>query len=116
MNDDFNSPILIAQLFEAVKVINSAKEGKIPLTQDDLDVLQKTMQDFIFTVLGLEDTGASQSSDGNKLSEAVNILIKLRNQARSNKDFATRDLIRDQLQEAGIQLKDGKDGTSFTVD
>jgi len=64
MNDDFNSPILIAQLFEAVKVINSAKEGKIPLTQDDLDVLQKTMQDFIFTVLGLEDTGASQSSDG----------------------------------------------------
>ena len=116
MNDDFNSPILIAQLFEAVKVINSANEGKIPLTQDDLDVLQKTMQDFIFTVLGLEDTGASQSSDGNKLSEAVNILIKLRNQARSNKDFATSDLIRDQLQEAGIQLKDGKDGTSFTVD
>jgi len=116
MNDDFNSPILIAQLFEAAKVINSAKEGKISLTQDDLDIIQKTMQDFIFDILGLEDIGANQSSDGNKLSEAVNILIELRNQARSNKDFATSDLIRDQLQAAGIQLKDGKDGTSFTVD
>ena len=116
MNDDFNSPILIAQLFEAVKVINSTKEGKIVVTQDDLDTLQNTMHDFIFVVMGLEDTGANQTSDGNKLSEAVNILIELRNQARSNKDFTTSDLIRDQLLTAGIQLKDGKDGTSFTVD
>ncbi len=67
-------------------------------------------------LLGFEDIGANQSNDGNKLSEAVNILIELRNQARSNKDFATSDLIRDQLHAAGIQLKDGKDGTSFTVD
>ncbi len=115
MNDDFNSPILIAQLFEAAKTINSAKEGKISLTTSDLDVLQKTMQDFIFDVLGLEDTANAKSNDGNKLSEAVKILIGLRNQARANKDFATSDLIRDQLQAAGIQLKDGKDGTSFSL-
>ena len=115
MNDDFNSPILIAQLFEAAKAINSAIENKISLTKSDLDLLQKTMQDFIFDVLGLEDTTKAQNNDGNKLSDAVNILIGLRNQARANKDFATSDLIRDQLQAAGIQLKDGKDGTSFSL-
>lgn len=115
MNDDFNSPILIAQLFEATKTINSAKEGKVSLTKSDLDVLQKTMKIFIFDILGLEDTANVQSNDGNKLSEAVNILIGLRNQARANKDFMTSDLIRDQLLEAGIQLKDGKEGTSFSL-
>lgn len=73
------------------------------------------MQDFIFDVLGLENTAKAQSNDGNKLSEAIAILIELRNQARAAKDFATSDLIRDQLQAAGIQLKDGKDGTSFSL-
>ncbi len=115
MNDDFNSPILIAQLFEAAKAINSTKEGKTSLTQSDIEILQKTMHDFIFNVLGLEDTANIQSNDGNQLADAVNILIGLRNQARANKDFATSDLIRDQLQEAGIQLKDGKDGTTFSL-
>jgi len=115
MNDDFNSPMLIAQLFEASKVINSAKEGKVALTSDDIETLQKTMHDFIFEVLGLEDSSAGQNNDGDKLTEAVTILIGLRNQARANKDFATSDLIRDQLKEAGINLKDGKDGTSFSL-
>ncbi len=115
MNDDFNSPMLIAQLFEASKVINSAKEGKVTLTLEDIDTLQKTMCDFIFDVLGLEDASAGQNNDGDKLTEAVSILIGLRNQARANKDFATSDLIRDQLKEAGINLKDGKDGTSFSL-
>ncbi|PHS62824.1 MAG: cysteine--tRNA ligase [Flavobacterium sp.] len=115
MNDDFNSPMLIAQLFEASKVINSAKEGKIALTSNDIVVLQKTMHDFIFDILGLEDTSADQNNDGDKLSEAVSILIGLRNQARANKDFTTSDLIRDQLKEAGINLKDGKNGTSFSL-
>jgi len=115
MNDDFNSPILIAQLFEAAKAINSAKEEKTKLTQSDIEILQKTMQVFIFDILGLEDTADTQSNDGNKLSETVNILIGLRNQARTNKDFATSDLIRDQLLAAGIQLKDGKEGTTFSL-
>jgi len=115
MNDDFNSPMLIAHLFDASKVINSAKEGKIALTLADIETLQKTMRDFIFEVLGLEDASAGQNNDGDKLTQAVSILIGLRNQARANKDFATSDLIRDQLKEAGINLKDGKDGTSFSL-
>ena len=71
MNDDFNSPILIAQLFEAAKIINSAKEGKSSLTQSDIDLLQKTMQDFIFDILGLEDSANTQSNDNNKATKTI---------------------------------------------
>ena len=65
--------------------------------------------------MGLVDISETSSNDGNKLSEAVELLIELRNQARANKDFATSDQIRDQLQEVGIQLKDGKEGTTFSL-
>ena len=115
MNDDFNSPILIAQLFEAVKIINSAKEGNIKLDQNAITILQNTMQLFIFEVLGLQENLILNTTDDSKLEGAVAILIELRNQARINKDFATSDLIRDQLKAAGINLKDGKDGTSFSL-
>ena len=115
MNDDFNSPILIAQLFEAVKIINSAKEGTNNLDQNAITMLQDTMHTFIFDVLGLQDNLVTNTAGDHQLGGAVNILIELRNQARANKDFATSDLIRDQLKEAGIHLKDGKDGTSFTT-
>src|SRR5690554_127303 len=114
MNDDFNSPILIAHLFEAAKFINGIKEGKETITKEDLEVLKKTMHGFIFEVLGLQDVSAESSLDGEKLSAAVELLIELRNQARANKDFATSDQIRDELASKGIQLKDGKEGTSFT--
>jgi len=115
MNDDFNSPILIAELFEAVKYINGIKEGSNTITAEDLTLLNATMTDFIFDVLGLEDTAAEGNDDSDKLSGAISLLIELRNQARDNKDFATSDRIRDELQEVGIQLKDGKDGTSFSL-
>ncbi|WP_423818209.1 cysteine--tRNA ligase [Salinimicrobium sp. TIG7-5_MAKvit] len=117
MNDDFNSPILIAQLFEAVKQINIIKDGKAKITAEDLEVLKKTISDFIFDVLGLVDTAEAADNDfGNKLSGTVELLIKLRAEARANKDFATSDKIRDELLEIGIQLKDGKDGTSFAIE
>ena len=115
MNDDFNSPILIAQLFEAVKIINTAKEGTTKLDKENIDIINKTMHDFIFDVLALEENNTTNSGVDHKLSDAVNILIDLRNQARNNKDFHTSDLIRDQLKEAGIHLKDGKDGTTFSL-
>lgn len=115
MNDDFNSPILIAQLFEAAKYINGLKDSNETITQTDLALLKKTMSDFIFDILGLADVAAEGGSNSNQLSGAVDLLISLRNQARANKDFATSDQIRDQLQEVGIQLKDGKDGTTFSI-
>ncbi|MDC8005486.1 cysteine--tRNA ligase [Aureisphaera galaxeae] len=115
MNDDFNSPILIAQLFEAAKFINGLKEGNASITEEDLNLLKKTMHDFLFDVLGLIDAAAEGNADSNKLSGVIDLLISLRNEARANRDFATSDKIRDQLLEMGIQLKDGKDGTTYSL-
>jgi cysteinyl-tRNA synthetase len=114
MNDDFNTPILIAHLFEGVKWINLIKEGKESLSADDLALLKTTLEDFVFDVLGLEMPVHSVGNSG-KLEAVVNVLIELRNQARADKNWALSDRIRDELLDEGIQLKDGKDGTTFTV-
>lgn len=114
MNDDFNTPILIANLFEAVKRINLIKEGKEAITAADKAELTETVNSFVYDVLGLENI-KDNDSDSNKLTGVVNLLIQLRNEARANKDFGTSDKIRDELSEMGIQLKDGKEGTTFSV-
>lgn len=113
MNDDFNSPILIAQLFEGVRFINLLKDGKETINTIDLEILTKTMNAFVFDVLGLEEEKANGNTD--KLEGVVNMLIAMRKQARDNKDFAMSDQIRDQLITLGIQLKDGKEGTTFSI-
>ena len=114
MNDDFNTPILIAQLFEGVKYINLLNDGKEALSAADLQLFTKAMNAFIFDVLGLEDEKESDSNN-DKLEGTVNMLIEMRKQARDNKNFALSDQIRDQLITLGIQLKDGKEGTTFSV-
>ncbi len=114
MNDDFNTPTLIAHLFEAVKHINLIKEGSESITLADKELLQQSMNSFIFDVLGLEGKSADYQ-DSDKLQAVVQLLIELRNEARSNKDFTSSDKIRDQLSAMGIQLKDGKEGTTFSV-
>jgi len=114
MNDDFNTPILIAHLFDAVKHIHLIKEGKESIGREDKYLLQNTLNSFVFDVLGLEHT--STAKDGsNTLGGVMQLLIDLRNRARANKDFATSDKIRDELTALGIQLKDGKDGTTFSI-
>lgn len=115
MNDDFNTPILIAHLFDAVKQIHLIKDGKATITASDLKLLLETINAFVFDVLGLEDHNAFAKADDSKLSGTVELLIKLRKEARENKDFALSDKIRDELIELGIQLKDGREGTTFTV-
>lgn len=114
MNDDFNSPILIAKLFEAVKQINLIKEEKGTITQEDKTILTETLNNFVFDVLGLEDKKTTDNSS-NKIDGVVELLIELRKEARENKDFATSDKIRNQLAEMGIELKDGKEGTTFNI-
>ena len=113
MNDDFNTPILIAHLFEGVKVINQIKEGKASLTSEDLETLKTTMNDFTFDVLGLMNEAAQNNSG--KIDGVVSLLIKLRKEARENRDWGLSDQIRDELLAMGIQLKDGRDGTSYTM-
>ena len=113
MNDDFNTPILIAQLFEGVKQINLIRDKKANITKDDLNLLKETIQAFTYDVLGLKNSDNQKGSD--KLDTVVNLLISMRNEARDNKDWAQSDKIRDELLTLGIQLKDGQDGTSFII-
>lgn len=114
MDDDFNSPILIANLFEAVKYINSIDDNKATISSSDLDLLRASLNSFIFDVLGLEDISKSDNSD--KLDGIMNLLISMRNQARNDKNWALSDQIRDSLKEIGVQLKDSKDGTTYSLD
>ncbi len=114
MNDDFNTPVLIAHLFEAVRQINQCKEGSQSISSADKALLQETLDNFVFEVLGLEKN-LNNGPDSNTLAGVVELLIQLRNEARVNKDFTTSDKIRDQLLEIGIQLKDGKEGTTFSM-
>ena len=114
MNDDFNSPILIAQLFEGVRFINLLKDNAAKLTSEDLKTLQSSMHSFVFDVLGLKDE-KTVGNNNEKLDGVVNLLINMRLEARANKDFALSDQIRDQLIALGIQLKDGKEGTTFSI-
>lgn len=114
MNDDFNTPILIAHLFEGVRYINLLKDNKETISVADLEILTNTINAFVFNVLGLENQKAVDSSNA-KLEGTINMLINMRNKARANKDFAMSDHIRDQLLVLGIQLKDSKEGTTFSI-
>jgi cysteinyl-tRNA synthetase len=114
MNDDFNTPILIAELFSAVKYINQIKDGKATISNSNLALLKQVLHQFVFDILGL--INVSSNKQDQKLEETVELLIRMRNDARVQKDFALSDKIRDELLAIGIQLKDGKDGTSFILD
>ncbi|MEZ4938893.1 MAG: cysteine--tRNA ligase [Crocinitomicaceae bacterium] len=111
MNDDFNTPILIANLFETTKYINSVHVGTETISKEDLELLQKEFRGFVFDVLGLVN---ETESDNSKMDEVMALLMEIRAESRAKKDFATSDLIRDKLQEAGITIKDSKEGTTWT--
>lgn len=112
MNDDFNTPILISHIFDAVRNINLIHDKKETITTEDLEELKLVLNAFVFDVLGIEKP---QTNANDKLAGVVEILIKMRKEARENKNWAQSDAIRDQLLAIGIQLKDGKEGTGFTV-
>jgi cysteinyl-tRNA synthetase len=115
MNDDFNTPVLIAVLFEAVKVINSNAAGTLALTKSDIDCLQWGMSAFCEQVLGLKhDTEANSHADGHLADGLMDLVLALRADAKSNKDWATADRIRDHLKNMHIEIKDTKDGASWT--
>ncbi|HMC98925.1 MAG TPA: cysteine--tRNA ligase [Ferruginibacter sp.] len=110
MNDDFNTAKVLANMFEIVPVINSVKDGLIRIESipaSSWQLLQEKFKAYIEDVFGLKDEMNLQ--DG-KLSGVMDLLIEIRKQARSKKDFATSDKIRDQLNSIGIHLKDEKGG------
>ena len=110
MNDDFNSPILIAELFEIVRIINSIYDGKMHATEEDLIVMKKLIQDFVFDVLGLKE----EEHQANDMGKIVDWIVQLRTEAKANHDYATSDKIRIGLQSLGIQLKDSKEETTWS--
>ena len=116
MNDDFNSPILIAELFKLVKFINQIKDGSAFVSSEDFNLINLHLKVFAFDILGLKNDTFSDTKFEGKLKETVQLLIAMRNEARENKDFKLSDKIRDRLLNIGIQLKDGKEGTTFTIE
>ncbi len=114
MDDDFNTPILLSQLFEGVRVINSAKEGALKLTTKDISSLQNLYNDYFYQVLGLNDEEVGETSG--LTNELMGLLISMRAEAKANKDYAASDKLRDALAGIGVQIKDTKDGVSWTYE
>ena len=114
MNDDFNTPILIAQLFEGIRFVNVLNDKRETITKEDLAILKTTLHTFIYDVLGIKDEKASENNL-EKLEGVIAMLIAMRNEARANKNWQLSDEIRDKLLVLGIQLKDGKDVTGFSI-
>ncbi|AZA58928.1 cysteine--tRNA ligase [Chryseobacterium shandongense] len=112
LTDDFNSPVLIAHLFEAVKYIFALNDGKETISTKDLEDLKSTLNALIFDVLGLQTI---EENNNEKLDQTLKVLIELRNQARKSKNFELSDQIRDRLLAEGIELKDGRDGTTYVL-
>jgi cysteinyl-tRNA synthetase len=112
MNDDFNAPMLIAALFEGVKYINALAENKATISATDLAVLTAEFHSFIGDVLGLH---IAKATSDDALNATMELVLAMRKKAREDKDWTTSDQIRDKLQAAGIVVKDGKDGASWSV-
>ena len=110
MNDDFNSPVLIAELFEASRIINSVYDGKLKIDASNLELLKNLMNTFVLDVLGLKNEQAANDD----LPKILNLIVTLRNEAKTNHDFATSDKIRNGLQKIGFQLNDSKEGTNWS--
>ncbi len=111
MNDDFNTAKVLANIFELVPVINSMKDKTIPVTalsKETFELLSNQMKTYIEDILGLKNISGT---DDARFRGAMDLLIEMRKEARSRKDFATSDKIRNQLSKLGIALKDEKDGS-----
>jgi cysteinyl-tRNA synthetase len=113
MDDDFNTPILIAHLFDGVRIINSVKGGKESLNATDLDKIKSIFNTFVTEILGF--ISAKESSGNDLTNEVMELVLKLRANAKTNKDFDSADLIRDELNKLNIQVKDSRDGSSWEL-
>jgi cysteinyl-tRNA synthetase len=114
MNDDFNTPILIAHLFEAARIINSINDGKEFITEKDLQQLRKLMHNFIYDVLGLQNENQTANND-NVLNGLMEIVLGIRKDIKERKDYAASDKLRDELKNINITIKDTKEGSEWSV-
>ena len=114
--DDMNTPVALAHISEAVKLINSAKAGQLKLSKGDLDTLVQLFDDIVFGVLGLKDEEAAGDSGMKVIDGLMKMVLEQRAAAKAAKDWTTSDHIRDALKALGIQVKDTKDGAEWTLE
>ena len=113
LNDDFNSPILIANLFEAVRIVNTAADQKEPLSAEELELLKKILDTFAIEILGLKEEDAS-NPDG-IVDGLMHLILDLRASVRDKKDFESSDKIRNELEKLNITVKDTKEGSTWSI-
>jgi cysteinyl-tRNA synthetase len=114
INDDLNSPVLIANLFDGVRIINSIADGKENISKNDLVKLKNIYTVFVVDILGFVRE-IEQKEDNSAYHKAIDLLLNLRMQAKANKDFETSDKIRNELQTLGFIIKDKKDGFEWEL-
>ncbi len=114
MNDDFNTPVLISQLFEAARIVNTANDKKLSLSSEQIETLKTIYQHFMVDIMGIK-IEEDNSKAGKVLDKVVQLVLDMRVQAKVNKDFAASDAIRNQLQDAGVQVKDSKEGSTWRI-
>jgi cysteinyl-tRNA synthetase len=114
MDDDFNSPIVIANLFEGLKIINSINDGKESISENDLESLKNLYNTFVFEILGL--ISETDNNQFDVMDGLMQMVLSFRQQAKINKDYSASDKIRDELLKLGIVVKDGKDGSVWTLE
>lgn len=118
LDDDMNTPVVIAHLFDALRLVNSVKDGKATATQEDIDELKSVFDTFLVDILGIrpEIVGGADNADAMKpFEKAMELILDIRAKAKGAKDWTTSDLIRDRLAEAGFVIKDTKDGAEWSV-
>lgn len=117
INDDLNTPIVIAELFDACKIINQVNDGKATLTKDDIDELKDLFQAFLIDILGVrtEIVAGDDAQALEPFEKAVDLLLEIRKESKAKKDWATSDLIRDRLAAIGFDVKDTKDGFEWSL-
>ena len=118
LDDDMNTPVVIAHLFDALRLVNSVKDGKATAMQEDIDELKSVFDTFLVDILGIrpEIVGGAGNADAMKpFKKAMELILDIRAKAKGAKDWATSDLIRDRLAEAGFVIKDTKDGAEWSV-
>ena len=115
MNDDFNTPILIANIFDAVKFINKVNQGKANISKEDWEVLLSSINSFVFEVMGLQKSKLP-NNENSKINDVLDVIFELRDDARKNKNYELSDKIRDMLKNKGISINDSDKDSSLTID
>ncbi|MCB0409074.1 MAG: cysteine--tRNA ligase [Flavobacteriales bacterium] len=114
MNDDFNTPVTIANLFEGVKMINLLNENKQTISDADLTKLKSHFHHYVFNILGLKHE--SENNNNDLVDNLMNVIIDIRKNSKDKKDYATADFIRDELNKIHISIKDSHEGSTWTYE